>query len=490
MIMSNSSFSIVRGTTFIFFSQATGGVISFLISIAVARYLGPQRFGLYALLVSIQGVVGIFAGFGLSQAIAKYVAQSLPEKNDASKHYVEYGLLLFLLFSAISCLSYVLLSGLIGNDLYHEHSLVGLIPYSSMVVLSSAMYAVTFGIAQGCREIKMLSSMQIVVPVISLVLIISLISHFEIRGVLLSVFLSQMMVSIAVLLWLRRYVIGFTISPTASRDVRYLRDLWSFAVPAVLSSIVVIPVFWLGNTELTLTKGLTAMGYFSVAMVIYQALAVVPNALAIPLVPSFSELAQRDRSKVDGLMLKALHSVSVIFFPLFLGIALFSSDIIGLFYGDSYLPSADAAYLMVTASYFLTLVAVVGALIAGLGRMWVGFALNAIWGLVFVLFSLAAVPIYGVVGLGATFTVSYCLHVIVSYTVAERILGISLRSAYPRFAVTGAFFVVGLVMVSGTMASGLILRLMLFVLGAGFVLWVWRKDALPILRSVFANLVR
>jgi O-antigen/teichoic acid export membrane protein len=487
--MSNPSFSIVRGTTFIFISQAVGGVVFFLISIAVARHLGPERFGLYALLVSTQGVVGILAGFGLGLAIAKYVAQSLPEGGDASKHYVEYGLLLFLLFSAISCLSYVVLSGLIGNDLYHEHALVGLIPYSAMVVLSSAMYSVTFGIVQGCREIKMLSAMQIAVPVISLLLIISLISHFEIRGVLLAVFLSQMTVSVAVLLWLRRHVIGFTISPTAFRESRYLGDLLSFAVPAVLASVVVIPVFWLGNTELTLTKGLTALGYFSVAMVIYQALAVVPNALMVPLIPSFSELAQRNRSKVDGLVLKALHSVSVVFFPLFLGIALFSSNIIGLFYGDSYLPSSDAAYLMVTASYFFTLASVVGALIAGLGRMWIGFALNAVWGLVFVVFSLTAVPIYGVVGLGATFAVSYCLHVIVSFTVAEKILGTSLRSAYPSFAVTGALFAVGFVMVSGTMASGLVPRLMLFVLGAGLVFWVWRKDALPILRRVFADLV-
>jgi O-antigen/teichoic acid export membrane protein len=486
--MSNSSSSIVRGTTFILFSQVTGGVITFLISIAVARYLGPERFGLYALLVSIQGVVGIFAGFGLSQAIAKYVAQSLPEKNDASKHYVEYGLLLFLLFSAISCMSYVVLSGLIGNNLYHEHSLVGLIPYSSMVVLSSAMYTITFGIAQGCRRIKMLSSMQITVPVISLVLIISFISHFEIRGVLFSVFLSQMTVSIAVLLWLRRNVIGFTISPTASRDTRYLRDLWSFAVPAVLASVVVIPVLWLGNTELTLTEGLTALGYFSVAVVIYQALAVVPNALVIPLVPSISELAQRDRSKVDAFVVKALHSVSVVFFPLFLGTALFSSNIIRLFYGDSYLPSSNAAYLMVTASYFLTLVAVVGALVAGLGKMWVGLALNGIWGLVFVVFSLTAVPIYGVVGLGATFAVSYCLHVIVSYAVAEKILGINVRSAFPRFAVTSALFAVGFVTVSGTTADGFVPRLMLLALGGGLVLWVWRKDALPIFRIVFTGL--
>jgi stage V sporulation protein B len=487
--MSNSSFSIVRGTTFIFFSQATGGVVSLLMSIAVARYLGPERFGLYGLLISIQGVVGIFAGFGLSQAIAKYVAQSLPEGGDASKHYVEYGLLLFMLFSAISCLSYIVLSGLIGNDLYHEHALVGLIPYSAMVVLSSAMYSVTFGIVQGCREIKTLSFMQITVPVISLVLIISLISHFEIRGVLLSAFLSQMTVSIAVLLWLRRYVIAFTISPTASRDTRYLKDLWSFAVPAVLAIVVVIPVFWLGNTELTLTEGLNAMGYFSVAMVIYATLAVVPNALVIPLVPSFSELAQRDRSRVDAFVQKALHSVSVIFFPLFLGIALFSSNIIGLFYGNSYLAASDAAYLMVTASYFFTLVAVVGALIAGLGRMWVGFALNAIWGLAFVVFSFIVVPIYGVVGLGATFAVSYCLHVIVSYIVAEKTLGINVRSALPRFAVTSAFFAVGFVMASGTMASGLLPRLTLFVLGTGLVLWVWRKDALPILGRVFADLV-
>jgi O-antigen/teichoic acid export membrane protein len=396
-------------------------------------------------------------------------------------------MLLFLLFSAVSCLSYVALSGLIGNDLYHEHVLLGLIPYSAMVVLSGAMYSVTFGIAQGCKEIKTLSSMQIAVPVISLILIISLISHFEIRGVLLSVFLSQMTVSLAVLLWLRRYIIRFTISPATFRETKYLKDLLSFAVPAVLASIVVMPVLWLGNTELTLTQGLTAMGYFSVAMVIYSALAVVPSALVIPLVPSISELAHRDRGKVDGLVLRVLHSVSVIFFPLFLGIALFSSNIIRMFYGDSYLPSSDAAYLMVTASYFVTLVAVVGALVAGLGRMWLGFALNAIWGLAFVVFSLMVVPTYGVVGLGGTFAASYCLHVIVSYVVAERILGIKVQSTFLRFAVTGAFFAVGFVMVSGTMASGIVPRFTLFVLGAGLVLWVWRKDALPILGRVFAD---
>jgi len=486
--MSDSSFSIVRGTTFILLSQITGGILTLLISIAVARYLGPKSFGLYGLLVSTQGVVGVFAGFGLSQAIAKYVAQSLPNKNDASRQYVEYGLILFLIFSAISCLSYIALSGLIGDDLYHEHSLVGLIPFSSLVVLSTAMYTVTFGIAQGCWRIKILASMQITVPLISLVLIVSLISRFEIQGVLLSVFLSQMTISIAVLLWLRRHVIEFTISPTASRDTRYLRELWSFAVPAVLASVVVIPVLWFGNTQLTLTEGLTAMGYFSIALVIYQGLAVIPNALVIPLVLSISERAYRDRGEVDVFVLRALQSVSVVFFPLFFGIALFSSDLIKLFFGDSYLPSSDAAYLMVIASYFVMLVSVIGAMIAGLGRMWLGFALNAIWGLMFVLFSLALVPIYGVVGLGAAFALSYGFHVIFSYTASEKILGIRLRNAYPRFATTNAFLAIGFLMTSGTVDGGVVPKLLLFAFGTGLVFWVWRKDALPLLRRVFAGL--
>ena len=126
--MSNSSFSLVRGTTLILFSQTVAGAVSFLISIAVARYLGFEGFGVYALLVSIQGVVGVLAGFGQSQAIEKYVAQSHPEDKDASKHYAECELLLFLVFSVASCLSYIVFSGLIGKDLYHERALQEYIP--------------------------------------------------------------------------------------------------------------------------------------------------------------------------------------------------------------------------------------------------------------------------------------------------------------------------------------------------------------------------
>lgn len=450
-------------------SMTTAGALFIAISIMIARWLGVSDFGMYSVLISAQGVVTLLASFGVGTAIAKYVAEYRSRDEEEALRFAKSGFVLAVILAALVSIAYASLSSFIGNGLYNETAMVGIVPFSALVVFSSSVLNTSIGVVQGCQRFRLLAGMQILLPLLSLAMILALLPLAGIKGIFVGFFASQLVVSSLVLAILNRSGFKFASARLElDRKSPAISKMYSFALPAVLGSLMVVPVVWIANTELTLSTGFQAMGYFAVAYVVYQALIVIPNAISIPMMPRVSQLAAGGHEDIQKLVAKVMRTLSIALFPLLFGVALFSGFIVETLYGASFSASAEAVYLMVTTAYFYSLGAIVGIMITGTGKMWLGLGLNALWATLFLVLAFVGVPILGTNGLAVSYAASYGIFLISVFVASERLLHVKITGMYLAGASSAILFLIGFLLQGQATSYGFFAKLALFVAGIAY----------------------
>ncbi len=458
-----------------FISLSLAGFAAILISIFVARQLGAEDFGMYSITISLQAVIALLGSFSIGTAMAKYVSEYRVRDHEQALRVAKSGLTLVLAMAAAVGIIYSALAGVIGRGLYKEGTLVEIIPYSALVVFSLSVFNATIGIVQGCQKFRLMAVGQICSPLLSLLLIFLLLPSLGIKGVFIGYFLSQLTVATVLIVLLNRGGFKFLGARLElQRSSPAVRLLFSFALPAVLGALMVTPIAWVANTELTLVAGFEAMGYFAVALVVYQALILIPGAVGIPVMPRISQLSVGSREEVEKLVARIMRTLSVALFPFLFAIALFAATIVQVLYGSRFSASAEAVYLIVFASYLYSLGSAVGTLITGLGRMWVGLGVNAFWAAVFLIFVFTGVPAFGTSGMGLAYAGSYGIFLIMLMAVSDRVLHIKVHGVYLAGASAAVFFVVGFLLLEAALPFELLAKVALLVGGTAYFYFIGR----------------
>jgi O-antigen/teichoic acid export membrane protein len=467
-------------------SMSAAGALSIAISIMIARWLGVADFGMYAVVISVQGVVSLLASFSVGAAIAKYVSEYRSRDEEQALRFAKSGFVLVLILAALVCIVYASLGALIGKGLYKESAMVGIMPFSAAMVFGSSVFSTSMGVVQGCQRFRLMAGMQVSSPLLSLAMISALLPLMGIRGIFVGYSVSLLVVSSLVLAILNRSGFRFVSAQLElGRNSLAVSKMYSFALPAVLGGLMVVPVVWIANTELTLSVGLQAMGYFAVANVFYQALILIPSAISITMMPRVSQLTVGNHDDIERLVVKVLRTLSIALFPLLFAIALFSEFVVEIMYGSRFSASAKAVYLMVTASYFYSLSAVVGTMIAGMGRMWLGLCLNIFWAAVFLTLVFAGVPALGTNGLALSYAAGYGIFLAFTIIVSKRVLHVSVKGTYLAGTSAAFFFLTGFFTEGMSTISELAAKLGLLLMGTAYFCLIGRE----VVRTIYLRVM-
>jgi len=352
----------------------------------------------------------------------------------------------------------------------------------TMCRLWKTCHSLSLGIVQGCQKFRLMAIAQVAYPLFSLVLIALLLPLMGIRGIFIGYFLSMLTVSAVALMLLNRHEFRFFHARfELHRKSATVSMLFSFALPAVLGSFMVTSMVWIANTELTLNAGLAAMGYFAVAYAVYEAVTLTPSAISTPMMSRVSQLTVDNHDDVESLVVKVLRTLSIALFPLLFAIALFAEFVVEFTYGSRFSASAKAVYLMVTASYFYSLSAVVGAMVTGMGRMWLSLGLSIFWAAVFLVLVLAGVPVLGTNGLALFYAAANGIFLVLTILVSKRVLHVSVKGMYLAGASAAFFFLAGYFTEGTLTASGLAVKFGLLLVGIAYFCLIGRD----VVRSLY-----
>ena len=127
-------------------------VLHFFQNPIMARFLGPDGFGLYSMVTMIAGVISIIAGLGIHGAIVKYVAEYKGDKNKLHA-VVSSGLITMTFFGVSSSIILFILSDILASVL-NMSSLSFLLKVYALIFPFTLTYEVIIGLFTGLREMK------------------------------------------------------------------------------------------------------------------------------------------------------------------------------------------------------------------------------------------------------------------------------------------------------------------------------------------------
>jgi O-antigen/teichoic acid export membrane protein len=403
---------MVKGT----FWSLTGAVLSRVLMLAanilVARMLTREVYGELGIIRSTVSMFIVFAGFGMGMTATKYVAEFRYTDPARAGRIMALSGLFTAVTSLIITTVLILFSPWLALHTLNAPHLTTELRIGAVILLISAMNGAQTGALAGFEAFKSIAWVNFWVGLSSFPLFVCGAYFWGLRGSVWALGVNVGVSWVLSHLMLRKETARNSISFTLKNCGLEWRILWSFGIPAMLSSIMVTPVMWLCNTFLVnSTDGYGQMAIFDAANQWRAAIIFIPGMvgqLALPMLSSLNSI-KATGSYIKVLKLNLLLSgcaALIVAVPVAL-----ASPLIMKSYGAGFESGGLVLACMAASTVFAACNAIVGQAIASQGQMWAGLVFNSLWGLALVSFGYIAVSKgYGALGLALANLVAYLLH--------------------------------------------------------------------------------
>jgi len=407
-------YRLARGT----FWSATGAVSSrfftLVSSVIVAHLLGRETFGKLGV---IHGTVGMFAmlsSLGMGMTAAKYVAEF--RKTDPARAGRIIGLSAMMAWATgtFFMLVLVVVAPWLATHTLAAPNLITPLRIGSGMLLLGAVIGAQSGALSGFEAFKETSHIAFITGAISLVSSVLGAWEFGLTGAVLALVLTQAMGALLYYLALRKKSRESSVPIRFSGAFAEARIIWRFSIPAVMGGAMVTPAFWACSAIIANTPhGYSELGLFNAANQWRVAILMFPTMLAGVALPMLSSLrAEADAKGYRNLLLTNVKISAGTSAAVAIVISCLSLFIMRT-YGKSFASGYPVLIVLCGVAVIMATLDVVGQSIASEGRMWFGFALNAIWAMVLIT-STWTLRNSGALGLALANLIAYGIHTLTS----------------------------------------------------------------------------
>ncbi len=377
---------------------ATGGLLRYLFNILVARLLGVEMLGYYALSNAVTQITGRLGGLGLDIGVVRYVSKLTAGKRSAAAiATVRRAIGLGLGASLLVMVLLILLAETMALRWFHDTSgqLRVLIAIFAVTIPLSTVARIAAGASQGLKVLKHRALALQILP--TAVLPIGLLLLVGWSGPLLSIggsfVLSQVVSSVAALYLLLR-IFPLHRKPEAAAEPGLMR----FSLPLLGASVVVTALNWSDLIMLGALKDSATAGLYHPALRTAGIFSILAYSFGSILAPMISAHHAGDRSEQISRLLKLTTRWSFIFlWPAFLFLTLYSAQVM-LMFGVDFLPMTVPLKVIALGQVVLTLTAGAALVLTMTGHPRYAL-MNAIAALgTNIAINLALIPRYGVMG--------------------------------------------------------------------------------------------
>jgi len=192
--------------------------------------------------------------------------------------------------------------------------------------------------------------------------------------------------------------------------------LYKFSLPAALGGFLVGPVNWITSTMLVNSKnGYQEMAIYSAANQWFFVLLFLPTIVTNVLLPVISNNVSKGRLADSMNILKISFFINLAFLIPFLAVGIFFSESIMSLFGNEYTSASWILIITFLTVGLMVINAPIGNMFAVTNKMWVGFAMNLLWALIFIILSFELV-LYGALGISIARFFAYFFHTIFQYS--------------------------------------------------------------------------
>jgi len=396
---------------------AVGGRgLTLVSSIVAARLLGKTQFGEFGMIQNTIGSFGIFAGVGLGLTATKHVAEFRATDRERVSRILA-------LSQRITYFTGLLTAGLvfIFADSLASHTLAapGLAPevrIASLLLFLGALNGVQTGALSGFESFQTIAKITFAAGVAGFLMMIGGVISLGLEGAVWAA------VGTTVVSWalyrkaLQAQINKYSIPLRATGMHTEWKTLWEFSLPAILSSLSVVPVNWACSLILVnQPSGYAEMGMLSATIQWRNIILFVPSVLMSVCLPMLTNLgATREFTRQRKVLLTNVALAAAI------GLSAASVvSVAGRFvmasYGADFISGRNVLVLQAFAAAIAAVVGVLGQFLVSTGAMWSLICLQIVWGSV----NVGLTWIFradGAKGLSLAYLVAYVVHLVTMST--------------------------------------------------------------------------
>ena len=358
--------------------------------IVMARFLTPQDFGRFAILMVFVEFMNIFSSMGTSQIIIHM--SHLSQRMLSTLFYLNviFGFFIFLLLYFLSKPIAIFFDDLIFIDLV---KVVGL----NYILLSLVL------VQKALLEKKIQFKKVVLIESLSLVIgsacgILSAINGLGIYSLLIMTLVKTMILSF-----------GFWVSskwrPSLHFSLIHIKEVWSFS--SNLMAFSTVNYFSRSSDNFLIGKflGAQSLGYYSLAYkIMLYPLENVARVIVRVMFPIFSSI-QDDNIRFKRGYLKTITVIAIITFPVMAGLFSISDNFVHVFLGEDWKEMSAIIVILAPVGLVQSIVTTTGCIYMAKGTTNILFKMGLLNAIVVVLFFLVGIP-YGLKGVAFAYAIA------------------------------------------------------------------------------------
>lgn len=383
-------------------------------SVILARLLGPEGRGIYALAGLLPSLVVTFINLGIGPATVYYTAQGQYQQKEILGNTIFLGLITGIIGTIVGLTVTIFLRENVFPNIAAEYLLIaiGIIPVNLFFfylrsLLLGAQRVKEYNVLDICQSFCFFALAALALWVMGLGVI----------GALLAAIISWFLAATIALLWAWRVADGISLRLNAS----YIKDVSMYGVQAHLANILGFLNYRLDMFLVNLFLNPTAVGFYSISVGLAEKLWLISQAASVVLFPRVAaETDALRRKEFTPLVARTvlwgtlLASLPLLFLVRFVIVSLYSEE---------FLPAVRPLQILLPGIVVLSVWRLLANDLAGRGKPMLNTYITGVAVAVNIALNLLLIPYYGIEGAAWSSTVSYSTAFIIALAVYCRLSG-------------------------------------------------------------------
>ncbi len=410
--------SFIRNVSITFATKIFLLLISVITSIVVARSLGPEGKGLFQLAILAAAFTFNAANLGIGMGSGYFLGRRKVPLDQLAGTWLSLSLLIGV-------------SVLVVSELLAPHLVPLVFPSVAAWFVTVTLFRVPFSILRinfqslfkANNDFRRFNLVEIAQPLALLVLFIAAIFIFPSRKL-----------EAAVVIYPISYaVVGIT-AIVLTAGVTKLRFRWSgelvraatrFGIQGYLAAFLGFLNLRLNLLLVNFFLEPAFVGYYSISLMMTEKIWYIPDALSVVLHPRVAHGREEDANRETAIVCR--QTVLIVLFGC-VGVLLFGRFVIGLFYGERFLPAVVPLFLLLPGVFMNGVARVITSDLLARGYPRVILWAGAVSLATNISLNIVLIPRSGIAGAAVATTVSYTLNALVILGAFVGITGVSIRS--------------------------------------------------------------
>lgn len=327
---------IIRNFSFLTLSQAGEKAVNFLLIVILARYLGVEEYGIYALAISFVGMFGNLFDGGLNFLLTREIASS--GRNEAV--FFRQALLLKFIIGVAVFIGLIVIAVIMKYDIRVLYSVI-LFAFAALNISFSNTFRAVF---IGYERMEFEGALALLYRLLALAGIFLLLNI----GISFPSLMTPYMAAAIIVLLLSYYFQKkrFPLVRYAEQMNIKKRELFRQALPFAVGAVMSEMYFNIDSVMLSKLGDIKTVGNYNAAYRLVFAGLLLANGLSLAVYPYFAKVWKQDKSHVFRVFNFIFKLLLIISLPVSFVVAFLANDIIVFVFGGKFYASGPILQIL------------------------------------------------------------------------------------------------------------------------------------------------